>query len=195
MSKNLINKYVWLVNTIYQAGYISKKDLDSKWRETDWGAGEEISERTFHKWKNAVEDMFGIIADSDIPKETIRLKVAAGQANYKRSLPLHHSQQEVERTESHSIFELRIRPAYDFQMELLFLAAAAQNAPQTISFIKDSGSWYYVYDQNGKKINTRSAGDVLCRDCNRNEREVNLNYSNNEIIHEYPIAEQTSSLR
>ena len=36
-----------------------------------------------------------------------------------RSLPLHHSQQEVQKTDKCSIFELRIRSTYDFYQEIL----------------------------------------------------------------------------
>jgi predicted DNA-binding transcriptional regulator YafY len=45
--------------------------------------------------------------------------VSARQANYLRSLPLHHSQQEIESTTEYSIFQLTLRPTYDFQQEIL----------------------------------------------------------------------------
>ena len=51
--------------------------------------------------------------------EKVRLKVSSGQANYLRSLPLHKTQKEVERNDEYSIFELRIRPEFDFQQEIL----------------------------------------------------------------------------
>lgn len=62
---------------------------------------------------------FGIIAGDGTKVETVRLKASAGQANYLRSLPLHHSQQETERNDAFSIFTLRIRPTFDFIQELL----------------------------------------------------------------------------
>lgn len=63
---------------------------------------------------------FGIIADQDCNIETVKLKVTAGQANYLRGLPLHESQREVERNDEYSIFELRVRPTYDLQQEILW---------------------------------------------------------------------------
>ena len=36
-----------------------------------------------------------------------------------RTLPLHHSQVEVERNEEFSIFEYRLCPSFDFQQKLL----------------------------------------------------------------------------
>ena len=43
----------------------------------------------------------------------------AFEANYLRSLPLHHSQQEVIRNINFSIFTYRLCPEFDFRMELL----------------------------------------------------------------------------
>ncbi len=65
------------------------------------------------------EDYYGVIVDSAYDVGAVKLKVSAGQANYFRSLPLHHSQQEIERTDDYSIFQLDIRPTYDFQQEIL----------------------------------------------------------------------------
>jgi predicted DNA-binding transcriptional regulator YafY len=62
---------------------------------------------------------FGIILNYDFKIENVRLKVDASQANYLRSLPLHPSQEEVERYDDYSIFTLRLRPTFDFEQELL----------------------------------------------------------------------------
>lgn len=61
MAKYLINKYVWLVNTIYQAKKISLKGINQRWLETDMSEGVEIPRRTFDNWKNAAEEMFGLV--------------------------------------------------------------------------------------------------------------------------------------
>jgi len=270
MATNQMNKYVWLVETIYRAKRISLKELNRRWLENDMSDGQEIPERTFHKWRIAVEELFGldivnegrgdyryyienadelsngslrswlfntlsvstllqanlgmkdrilleeipegkeylpviieamknnvqlimtyqsywrdeehtfevepyclklfrqrwylvarsayynkvliyaldrvrqlqatevrftypkdfqpdeyfdgcfgIIAGDGTKVETVRLKASAGQANYLRSLPLHHSQEETERNDAFSIFTLRIRPTFDFIQELL----------------------------------------------------------------------------
>ena len=57
--------------------------------------------------------------DEDLAVEKIKLKVSAGQANYLRSLPLHHSQREMLTTDKYSIFELELCPTYDFYQEIL----------------------------------------------------------------------------
>ena len=69
------------------------------------------------------EDCFGIIADKDYDVETVRLKVAAGQANYLRSLPLHPSQHEIEQNDEYSIFTVRLRPTFDFRREILSMGS------------------------------------------------------------------------
>ena len=51
--------------------------------------------------------------------ELVRLRVDAWQANYFRSLPLHHSQQEVEQSDEYSIFEYFLAPTHEFIREIL----------------------------------------------------------------------------
>ena len=277
MSKNLINKYVWLVETLYKAKKITLKEINRKWTQTELSEGEEIPRRTFNNWRNAVEEMFGlvimcdkhdgdryyienrddmdeggfqhwllstisvnntlienkslsdrillenipsgqdylatimeamkqskvlevtykgywsdrehsfpiapycvklfrqrwyvvgnsvyedkiriyaldrflevnlsdeafkypkkfnpenyfkecfgIIHDDDCDLETVKLKVDSGQANYLRSLQMHHSQKEVERNDEYSIFTLYLRPTFDFQQEILWNGEAVE---------------------------------------------------------------------
>ena len=270
MSKSLINKYVWLVETLYKAKKITLKEINRRWTQTELSEGEEIPRRTFNNWKNAAEEMFGlvimcdkhddcyyienrddleeggfqrwllntmsvnntllenkalsgrillenipsgqdflatvmeamkksklleitykgywsehehtfpvapycvklfrqrwylvgnsinediiriyaldrfleahlsdeafkypkqfnpetyfnhcfgIIHDEDCPLETVKLKVSSDQANYMRSLPMHHSQEEIECNDDYSIFSLNLRPTFDFQQEILW---------------------------------------------------------------------------
>ena len=65
------------------------------------------------------QEYYGVTVDHTHEVGTVRLKVSATQANYFRSLPLHHSQQEVETADDYSIFQLHIRPTYDFLQEIL----------------------------------------------------------------------------
>ena len=66
------------------------------------------------------EDYYGIIiGDEDFDVEPVALKVDWWQSKYLRTLPLHHSQVEVERNEEYSIFEYRLCPSFDFQQKLL----------------------------------------------------------------------------
>ena len=271
MAKNLLNKYVWLVETIYKAKRITFEEINQKWLANDLSEGIELALRTFHKWRIAAEEMFGlviecerkggyhyyianahelkgdnirnwllstisvsnvlidnqhmkdrilleevpsgqeylndiieamkqgliinmtyqsywrvksnnfnvepyciklfkqrwylvarsiynnkvmiysldriltldiladdkfkmpdsfnpteffseyygVIIDEEQTVEEVKLKVSIAQANYLRSLPMHHSQQEIERTNEFSIFRMIVKPTYDFQQEIL----------------------------------------------------------------------------
>ena len=59
MAKNLINKYVWLVETIYRAGRITFEEINQKWLDEEMD-DRPIPLRTFHKWRIAAEEMFNI---------------------------------------------------------------------------------------------------------------------------------------
>ena len=65
------------------------------------------------------QNYYGVIAGTKGDPETVKIKISAGQANYLRSLKLHATQDEVERTDEYSIFSYRLRAEYDFIMELL----------------------------------------------------------------------------
>ncbi len=56
----------------------------------------------------------------------IRIKVNAYDAKFLRSLPLHHSQTEVEQTDQYVIFTYHIAPTYDFIMELRKFGSALE---------------------------------------------------------------------
>lgn len=69
---------------------------------------------------------YGIIAGTGVGLETVKLKLSAGQANYLRSLPLHDTQEEIERNDEFSIFTLYLCPEFDFQQEILSLGEDAE---------------------------------------------------------------------
>jgi len=65
MAKNLLNKYVWLVETIYKARRITFEEINEKWLDNDMSEGMELALRTFHKWRIAAEEMFGLIIECE----------------------------------------------------------------------------------------------------------------------------------
>ena len=67
-------------------------------------------------------DYYGIIiGDEEFDVGPVALKVDSWQSKYLRTLPLHHSQVEVERNEEYSIFEYRLCPTFDFRQKILSL--------------------------------------------------------------------------
>ena len=52
---DLMSKYVWLIDTIYRAKYISYNDLNERWkRETDFSRGEDLPKRTLKRWLDTI---------------------------------------------------------------------------------------------------------------------------------------------
>ena len=65
MSKNLLNKYVWLVETIYKAKKITYEEINRRWLDNDMSEDKPLPIRTFHKWRIAIEEMFGLIIENE----------------------------------------------------------------------------------------------------------------------------------
>ena len=73
------------------------------------------------------EDYYGIIiGDEDFDVEPVALKVDWWQSKYLRTLPLHHSQVEVECNEEYSIFEYYLCPTFDFRQKILSMGATTE---------------------------------------------------------------------
>ncbi len=64
-------------------------------------------------------DVFGIVAGTGGKVETIVIRTYAELPGYLRSLPMHHSQRELDSNEEYTDFSLRLRPSFDFIQELL----------------------------------------------------------------------------
>ena len=82
------------------------------------------TENTFTLPKNfSPEDYFynsfGIISPDNCPPEVVKLKVYGTQKEYFRTLPLHHSQEEIENTDEYTVFRYYLSPTYDFIQEIL----------------------------------------------------------------------------
>ena len=82
------------------------------------------------------EDYYGIIiSDDDYNVCPVALQVDAQQSNYLRTLPLHHTQVEVERNDEYSIFEYRLCPTFDFRQKILSMGGAIEVlAPQKLVY-------------------------------------------------------------
>lgn len=64
-------------------------------------------------------DVFGIVAGVERKVENIVIRTYAELPGYLRSLPIHHSQKELETKDGHTDFTLRLVPTFDFIQELL----------------------------------------------------------------------------
>lgn len=80
MSKNLFNRYIWIIDTIRRHGTITRDELNRLWVRTSFSGGKPLPRRTFYNYRNAIEDIFRInilcdqstfeysIDDSDDPR-------------------------------------------------------------------------------------------------------------------------------
>lgn len=62
-SVRLIRRYVWLIDVIRRAGRITLEEINQKWMEERTlrlESEQEIPERTFHRHRQAIADIFGI---------------------------------------------------------------------------------------------------------------------------------------
>ena len=93
------------------------------------------------------EDYYGIIiSDDDYDVCPVALQVDAQQSNYLRTLPLHHTQVEVECNDEYSIFEYRLCPTFDFRQKILSMGGAIEVlAPEELVYqMKDEGNGIVV---------------------------------------------------
>lgn len=60
MSKTILKNYIWLVDTINRAGSISYDEINAKWMHSQHSDGKEIPLRTFHNWRQKVEEIFDV---------------------------------------------------------------------------------------------------------------------------------------
>ena len=60
MARNLVNRYVWLVDTISRYGRITLKELNSAWLRSDISEGKPLARRTFFHYRDSIEEMFDI---------------------------------------------------------------------------------------------------------------------------------------
>ena len=60
MASNLINKYIWIVDTIGRYGSISRQLLSDLWQESEFGNGSPMPRRTFYGYRTAIAETLGI---------------------------------------------------------------------------------------------------------------------------------------
>ena len=61
----LFKEYIWLIETINQAGRITFAEINEKWRKREEGGGLDFSRTTFNRHRDAILDMFGVIIECD----------------------------------------------------------------------------------------------------------------------------------
>ncbi len=61
MYKSLLNRYIWLIDTILQAKKITFKEINEKWKRSQLNiTGESLPTRTFHNHRSQIEKLFDV---------------------------------------------------------------------------------------------------------------------------------------
>lgn len=58
--KELINKYVWIVDTLSRYDRLSRAEINELWKRSAYGDGNEMPERTFYYYRRGIEESFHI---------------------------------------------------------------------------------------------------------------------------------------
>ena len=61
----IFKEYIWLIETIHQAGKITFAEINEKWCKREDSGGVELARTTFNRHRDAILDMFGVIIDCD----------------------------------------------------------------------------------------------------------------------------------
>ena len=95
------------------------------------------------------KNTYGVTGTDEMP-EDIEICIDAMQANYLRTLPLHSSQEEIERNDDYSIFRFHMVPSYEFLQELRKYGSDVEViSPESVraEFREDTESLYRIYKQ------------------------------------------------
>lgn len=95
------------------------------------------------------KNTYGVTGTDEVP-EDIEICIDAMQANYLRTLPLHSSQEEIERNDDYSIFRFHVVPSYEFLQELRKYGSDIEViSPESVraEFREDTESLYRIYKQ------------------------------------------------
>lgn len=65
MARDLLNRYIWLIDTIRRHGRISRAELDERWMRSPFSNGEKLPRRTFYNYRQAIEELFNVEINCD----------------------------------------------------------------------------------------------------------------------------------
>lgn len=60
MARDLISRYIWIVDTLNRYGKLSREDIDRLWLRSSLSDGNPIPPRTFYHYRRAIEENFHI---------------------------------------------------------------------------------------------------------------------------------------
>ncbi|MBQ4292789.1 MAG: WYL domain-containing protein [Muribaculaceae bacterium] len=65
MARDLLNRYIWIIDTIQRHGRITRQRLNELWKKTPYSNGESLPRRTFYGYRQNIEELFNININCD----------------------------------------------------------------------------------------------------------------------------------
>ncbi len=65
MARDLLNRYIWIVDTIRRYGRISREELNACWMRSPYSDGSSLPRRTFYNYRQAIEEVFKLTIECD----------------------------------------------------------------------------------------------------------------------------------
>lgn len=65
MARELVKRYIWILETIKRHGRITRRELNRLWTNSSIGDGEPLSRRTFYNYRNSIEEVFNVSIEVD----------------------------------------------------------------------------------------------------------------------------------
>lgn len=60
MARGLVNKYIWIIDTLSRHQKLSKEELGKLWLRSEISGGEPLPDRTFYHYRRSIEEIFNI---------------------------------------------------------------------------------------------------------------------------------------
>ena len=76
MASNVINRYVWLLNTLLQHKELSLKEISKLWQNSGLGDSKPLARRTFQMHRDTIEDLFAININYNAPSNVYYIEAA-----------------------------------------------------------------------------------------------------------------------
>ena len=65
MARDLLSRYIWIIDTIRRYGTITRRELDDCWMRSPFSEGEPLPRRTFFNYREAISELFGLTINYD----------------------------------------------------------------------------------------------------------------------------------
>ena len=86
MGRGLINKYIWIIDTLQRYGRITRNDLNRLWVDSNISGGEPLARRTFYNYRDGIADIFNVDIECDPATFEYYIKDTGEQAGKLREL-------------------------------------------------------------------------------------------------------------